>query len=217
MLCGIPRADCLSEHTVEVVLELAHLCYSGRSQMPMQLSYHNRNTAGKWKDFDGPPPNALALSCAAPIERESGRAETTSQKSPDLVDAKRRQLQRLVGPPAAVIRAPTACATHICTGPHGTTSQSLEPHAAHTITRSTTSAALSHSLHTIRLSITGRPHNKHWYHCSTTGRPHNERSNHTSTTSSCTTKTGTTSIQLCVEHTAEKSLPTTVPRWPNYK
>ena len=44
------------------------------------------------------PPNALALSCAAPLDRERTRLVPDSEKGPILLDAKRRQLQRLVGP-----------------------------------------------------------------------------------------------------------------------
>jgi hypothetical protein len=42
-------------------------------------------------------PNGMPLSCAAPIDRESSGAGIRFQNAPDLVDAKRRQLQRLVG------------------------------------------------------------------------------------------------------------------------
>jgi hypothetical protein len=41
--------------------------------------------------------NALALSCAAPIDRESGWAVSGFQNGPDLEAAKRRQLERHVG------------------------------------------------------------------------------------------------------------------------
>ena len=43
-------------------------------------------------------PNGLALSCAAPIEREDDQADSNSQNRDDLQAALRRQLQRRVGP-----------------------------------------------------------------------------------------------------------------------
>jgi len=48
-------------------------------------------------DPDRLPPNGLALSCAAPIDRDDSRAEICFQNAHDLGAAKRRQLQRLVG------------------------------------------------------------------------------------------------------------------------
>jgi hypothetical protein len=44
-------------------------------------------------------PNGLALSCAAPIDRDDSRAESYFKNARDLGAAKRRQLQRRVGPP----------------------------------------------------------------------------------------------------------------------
>jgi hypothetical protein len=49
------------------------------------------------------PPNGLALSCAARIDQEGGRAASSLQKSNDLGAAQRRQLERRVG-----LRAGTA-------------------------------------------------------------------------------------------------------------
>jgi hypothetical protein len=43
------------------------------------------------------PPNGLALSCAAPIDRENDRAESGFQNASDLRTALWRQLQRRVG------------------------------------------------------------------------------------------------------------------------
>ena len=43
------------------------------------------------------PPNGLPLSCAALIDQESGRDETSCQNRTDLARRVRRQLQRLVG------------------------------------------------------------------------------------------------------------------------
>src|SRR5437870_3617250 len=42
--------------------------------------------------------NGLALSCAAPIDREGTRVVSSLQNRPGLRGAQRRQLQRLVGP-----------------------------------------------------------------------------------------------------------------------
>jgi hypothetical protein len=73
-----------SSCTMETGTRHVQLCRleSGKSEVPTTLP--------RW-------PNALALSCAAPIDREGSRVETSSQNRSDLVDAKRRQLQRLVG------------------------------------------------------------------------------------------------------------------------
>jgi len=47
--------------------------------------------------MDDVPPNVLRFSGGALIDRESGRAETIFQNSPDLVGAERRPLQAPVG------------------------------------------------------------------------------------------------------------------------
>jgi hypothetical protein len=51
-------------------------------------------------------PNGLALSCAASIDWESGRAESSFQNRPDLARRLRRQLQRRVGRQPQVILGP---------------------------------------------------------------------------------------------------------------
>jgi hypothetical protein len=43
------------------------------------------------------PPNGLALSCAAPLDREDGRADSSYHNGDDLRAAQRRQIQRRVG------------------------------------------------------------------------------------------------------------------------
>src|SRR5262245_32809460 len=48
--------------------------------------------------FQAGPPNGLRFSCAAPLDRNHGRAESAFQKRPDLGAAQRRQLQAPVGP-----------------------------------------------------------------------------------------------------------------------
>jgi len=45
------------------------------------------------------PPNALAFSGGAPIDRQCYRADSKFQNRTDLAGAQRRPLQRLVGPP----------------------------------------------------------------------------------------------------------------------
>jgi hypothetical protein len=54
------------------------------------------NSSKRLADHIPLPPNGLPLSCAAPIERERSRAETTSQNGYDLARRLRRQLQRRV-------------------------------------------------------------------------------------------------------------------------
>ncbi len=48
--------------------------------------------------LDEQPANVLRVSCAAPLDRDDNRAETTFQNGYDLGAAKRRQLHALVGP-----------------------------------------------------------------------------------------------------------------------
>jgi hypothetical protein len=45
----------------------------------------------------GPPPNGLPLSCAALLDREGSRADSSFQNRPDLGAAQRRRLHALVG------------------------------------------------------------------------------------------------------------------------
>jgi len=52
--------------------------------------------------LDGLPPNGLALSCAALLDRERDRADSRFQNGDDLGAALRRQLQRRVGRPFEV-------------------------------------------------------------------------------------------------------------------
>jgi hypothetical protein len=60
---------------------------------------YQRSLLCQWCGMEGRWPNGLALSCAARIDRDDTRAETNFQNGYDLRAAKRRQIQRRVGPP----------------------------------------------------------------------------------------------------------------------
>ena len=70
-------------------------CFHGREY---NKSYTTCQAADDDCDFEMvKSPNGLALSCAASIDWEDGRTDSSFQNGDDLAPAQRRQLQRRVG------------------------------------------------------------------------------------------------------------------------